>query len=197
VSRSPRNRPLQVPVTTILRRAGVRHPFRRDLVLPGLRVGEAAVPDDGPVVVDVVLEAVGDSLTVTGEIAAGYEAACRRCLEPTRGEVRAEVQEIFERRPTEGETYPLEGEVIDLEPMVRDALLLALPLAPLCRPDCPGPAPDSYPASVEDDGDASELAVKGQGADETGGAGDEPDDDTDRDRPIDPRWAALRDLKLD
>jgi len=48
------------------------------------------------------------------------------------------VDELFELVPLDGETYQLDEDVIDLEPMVRDALLLELPLAPLCDPDCAG-----------------------------------------------------------
>ncbi len=84
------------------------------------------------------------------------------------GYAEAEVREIFEARPTEGETYLLAGEQIDLEPMVRDAVLLALPLAPLCTADCEGPAPDQFPT-----GPPADDAVI-----------------------LDPRWAALRDLDL-
>ena len=43
------------------------------------------------------------------------------------------VDELFETHPLEGETYKLDDDVIDLEPMVRDASLLELPLAPLLR----------------------------------------------------------------
>ena len=74
--------------------------------------------------------------------------------------------------PVDGETYPLEGDEVDLEPVVRDAVLLTLPLAPLCRPDCAGPAPTSsrwsWPARS-------------------------PADAPTRD----PRWAALDELRLD
>ena len=91
----------------------------------------------------------------------------------------AEVREVFEPRPVEGETYPLADDTVDLEPMVRDAVLLALPLAPLCGDDCLGPAPDVFPAVVEGDG---------------------PVDDGDREAaepPADPRWAALDELRFD
>lgn len=80
----------------------------------------------------------------------------------------AEVREVFEPRWEEGETYPLKGDQIDLEPLVRDAVLLTLPLAPLCEDACAGPDPEEHPVGVE------------------GGAPSEPD----------PRWAALRDLDL-
>ena len=39
------------------------------------------------------------------------------------------------------EAYPLAGDELDLEPLARDAVLLELPLAPLCAEDCPGLCP--------------------------------------------------------
>ena len=88
--------------------------------------------------------------------------------------VEVELSEVFEPHPTEGETYPIEGDEIDLEPLVRDAVLLALPLAPLCRDDCPGPATDAFPT----------------GTDEAAAAPEE-------ESPADPRWAALAELRFE
>jgi uncharacterized protein len=82
-----------------------------------------------------------------------------------------DLREVFEVRPIDGETYPIEGDEVDLEPVVRDAALLNLPLTVLCRPDCPGPAPDAIP-----------VAVEGEPTDEA---------------PRDPRWAALDALRLE
>ena len=55
---------------------------------------------------------------------------------------------MFEVSPIDGETYPIEGDEVDLEPVVRDAALLNLPLAVLCRPDCEGPVPEALPVIV-------------------------------------------------
>jgi uncharacterized protein len=63
------------------------------------------------------------------------------------GDLDVEVRELY--RPhgrlrgadDDEETYELSGEHLDLAPLVRDALLLSLPLAPLCGPDCPGLCP--------------------------------------------------------
>ena len=72
-------------------------------------------------------------------------AACRT----STGVVDVEVSEVFEAEPADdAETYPLGGDRVDLEPMVRDAVLLALPLAPLCRDDCAGPDPDDHPVGT-------------------------------------------------
>jgi uncharacterized protein len=172
-----------VGVGRVLRRAGVQHPFQRALRVEELRVGDAVVPDGRPVEADLVMEATGEAVVVTGTLTTTADCICRRCLEPYEAPVVAEVREIFEPRPTEGETYPLEGEEIDLEPLVRDALLLDLPLAPLCRPDCPGPA---GPGDEADD--SSTAAPQGEG--------DGTDDDAPA-APVDPRWAVLSQLRLD
>jgi uncharacterized protein len=79
------------------------------------------------------------------------------------------VAELYESNPLEGDTYPVEGHELDLEQLVRDALVLELPLVPACgRADC---APAEAPGVLV-------------GADESSTA------------PADPRWAALADLDL-
>jgi uncharacterized protein len=70
-----------------------------------------------------------------------WTSECRRCLGPVTGQTRADFRELFETRPQEGETYPLRHDHIDLAPLAREALLVELPLAPLCAPDCPGLCP--------------------------------------------------------
>ena len=50
--------------------------------------------------------------------------------------------------PVEGETYPLGRDPLDLEPVLREALALALPLAPLCDEACAGPDPEAHPVGT-------------------------------------------------
>jgi uncharacterized protein len=138
---------------------GERKPFRTQVALDDLAISTAEVPPDREVDVDLVLESIAAGIVAEGTITAPWVGDCRRCLEPVEGEVETQVKEIFEREPTEGETYRLGEDTVDLEPMVRDAVLLALPLAPLCRPDCAGPAPDSFPTGPEDDA-ADEAAAR-------------------------------------
>src|SRR5690606_21454465 len=121
--------------------------------LPGLGISSAQVPHDADVAVDGTMEAIEGAITISGTVTAPWTGECRRCLETVTGELSAVLSEVFEPNPTDGETYPLEGDEVDREPPVRDAVLLQLPLAPLCRPDCPGPAPDEYPTTVADDDD--------------------------------------------
>ena len=83
--------------------------------------------------------------------------------------VQQELQEMFASAPNDDDTYPIRDGEVDLTPMVRDCLVLALPIAPLCSEDCVGPAPDAYPMN------RPETA--------------------EEDRPKDPRWAALDALR--
>lgn len=146
-------RPLVVDVGRLLRDPGERLHEERAATLPGLGVLGAVVPPDSAVSVDVVIEAMDErSLVATGEVRALWKAECSRCLRPIAGQVTAVVRELFESpsatRPQEGEStlddqeiYPLVGEQVDLEPLARDAVLLALPPAPLCAEDCAGLCP--------------------------------------------------------
>ena len=150
------SRPLRVGVAELRRRLGTRKPFHVAVTLDGLAISTAEVPPGGEVDVDVVLESISNGLVVEGRVRAPWRGECRRCLEPIEGEVETQVKEVFEREPTEGETYRLGDDEVDLEPMVRDAVLLALPLAPLCRADCAGPAPDEFPTGSDDDAPAED-----------------------------------------
>jgi uncharacterized protein len=162
--------PLRVPVTDLLRRVGAHRSVQVHAPAGTLGAGAATVAEDAPVDVDVVLERIPEGIVVRGTIEAPWTAECSRCLKPAQGTIRVAVDELFEPEPVPGETYPLEPEAIDLEPLVRDAIVLELPTAPLCRDDCAGLCPSC-------------------GADHN-----EVDCDCTFDD-IDPRWAALRSLE--
>ena len=180
--------PLRIGITDLLRQPGARRPLERSVVLDGIAISTAAVPAGAAVDVDLELEAILGGVTATGTIVVPWAGECRRCLEVVEGRSTVEVQEVFEHEPTEGETYPLGHDTVDLEPMVRDAALLALPLAPLCRDGCRGPAPEAFPAQVEGAG----ATVDGDEGDDEAGVRTSDDE-----RPKDPRWAALDQLKLE
>lgn len=130
--------PFVVSVGHMLRAPGDRRREVRRGPLPGLAVTGSAVPDDAEVTVEVMLDAVPSAVVATGRISAPWVGACRRCLAEASGTVSIDVREVFEEHPDPEQTYPLKGDQIDLEPMARDAVLLELPLAPLCRDDCAG-----------------------------------------------------------
>jgi uncharacterized protein len=163
--------PLRVGTAELLRRLGTRKPFHERVTLDGLHISTADVPRGGEIDVDLVLESISSGLVVEGKITAPWEGDCRRCLDHVQGVVETEVKEVFERHAVEGETYSLDQDEVDLEPMVRDAVLLALPLAPLCGPDCAGPAPDAFPTGPDDPD--PEAAAAARLRDERWGALDE------------------------
>jgi uncharacterized protein len=86
-----------------------------------------------------------EGVLVSGEVEVPLEGSCARCLEPVEDVLDLDVQELYaypgsttESTSEEDEVRLVEGERIDLEPMVRDAVVLALPLSPVCSEDCRG-----------------------------------------------------------
>lgn len=158
---------LRVPVAELLRRPGSQRDLSIHVDVDGLATSYAAV--HGPVDIQLHLESVVSGLEVTGSLEAGWRGSCRRCLETIEQKVQQDLREMFSTAPTDEETYPIQDGEVDLTPMVRDCLVLALPIAPLCSVDCVGPAPDAYPMNQP-----------------------EP---SPEDRPKDPRWAALDALR--
>lgn len=114
-----------------------RHVARAGLV-EGLAVPGSSVGGGDEVEVDLALEAVPGGVVARGTVSAPWSGDCRRCLRPVEGRLRSEVLEVFERSPDPDQTYPLTGDQLDLEPLARDAVLLELPQAPLCRGGCLG-----------------------------------------------------------
>jgi uncharacterized protein len=145
------SKPFLVNVPSLRPTPGGRHHVLRTGRLDGLAITSSSVPADADVVVDADVEVVDGGVVVTGTVSSTWTAECRRCLQPITGEVVAKVREVFERAPRlregdlvdadEAETYPLTGDTLDLAPLARDAILLELPLAPVCRDDCAGLCP--------------------------------------------------------
>ncbi len=145
----------------------------------GLTLELAGVPAGALLALDVRLESVMEGVLVTGTVSGPLTGDCARCLDPVVAEVVADIQELFahpdsatEETTAEDEVSRLDGDYLDLEPVVRDSVVLALPLVPLCREDCPGLCPtcgeylDRLPADHTHD-------------------------------VVDPRWAALQQLTDD
>jgi uncharacterized protein len=123
---------LRISVADLLRHPGARRPVRLEAAVPGLAGSAATVPDELPLVLDLIVERVPDGIIVQGEIDGSWRAQCSRCLNPVESDFALTVRELFEPDPVEGETYPLEGDEIELEQLVRDTVILELPLAPAC-----------------------------------------------------------------
>jgi DUF177 domain-containing protein len=133
--------PLVLDTRELGRRAGSMREVRRELPAPpGWSLELVSVPVGVPVVVDLRLESVMDGVLVTGTVTAPVDAECGRCLDPVHSEVVASIQELFayEPDPQDEDALGLDGDFIDLAPVARDAVVLSLPINPLCDEDCLG-----------------------------------------------------------
>ena len=166
--------PFVLDVRELGRRPGSMRPVQAQVQAPAdLAVGLAAIPAGAQLTLDLRLESVVEGVLVSGTVTAPVTGECARCLTPVTQSETVQLTELFaypdsvtDRTSEEDEVSHLVGDMLDLEPVVRDALVLDLPLSPLCREDCPG------------------LCV-GCGV----ALDDLPDDHTHT--TTDPRWAAL------
>lgn len=120
---------------------------RESLTVPApedLGVEMVGVPGGADIELELMLEAVMEGVLITGTTRVPLVGECARCLEPLTSSFEVEFQELFVYSDTRSggeageDERRLEGDLIDLEPVLRDAVVLALPLSPLCRDDCPG-----------------------------------------------------------
>ena len=143
VPRRP-SRPFVVQVAGVRKVAGTTRREARCGVIDGLAAVGVTVPAGEPVCADVELSSYPGGIAVTGTVTASWRGECRRCGGPVAGEVSAAVRERYAPTGAPGadeDTYLLTGDELDLEPLARDAVLLDLPLAPLCSDECLGLCP--------------------------------------------------------
>jgi uncharacterized protein len=144
----------------------------------GLGSGLVLVPAGADVALDLRFTAVSEGVLVTGSAIAPLAGECARCLDPLTDEMEVGFQELYRYLPDpdedadDGEERFLDGDLLDLEPAFRDAVVLALPLSPLCGEDCQGLCPEC----------GAKLADAGP--DHGHGAA------------VDPRWGPLAELDL-
>jgi uncharacterized protein len=135
----------------------------------GIDPGRSVVPPGAEAECDVTLVPFDGGIDVDGTVTAPWVGICRRCAEPVAGELHLHVHERFADAPlaeaSDEELYPIVDDDIDLGPLVRDAVVLDLPMAPLCREDCAGLCPQC--GADRNEGDCACVA------------------------PRDPRWANL------
>jgi uncharacterized protein len=166
--------PFVIDTRTLGRRPGSMRKDSYTVPAPAdLGVEMVGVPEGTDIELDLRLEAVMEGVLVSGTAVASLTGECARCLDPLTSSIEVDFQELYVYDDTrsgesaEDDERRLEGDLIDLEPVVRDAMVLALPLSPLCQDDCPGLC--------------STCGVRLADA--------EPDHDHDA---VDPRWAALQ-----
>lgn len=181
MSASPRSAdrrsPLVFDTRSLGRRGGAMTTVTTTVPAPaGLGVEVIGVPEGAPIELDLRLEAVVEGVLVTGTAQLEAVGECVRCLRAVSVGIEVDVQELFVHDASRDAGYAddeevslLQGDLIDLEPVVRDDVVLDLPFRPLCTPDCAGLCPtcgvrlDDHPGHHHD-------AV------------------------VDPRWAALDEL---
>lgn len=144
------------------RRAGEMKEYQLDLIVPeSVGVPLIAVPVGDVIEVDARLESVTEGILLSADIFAIAKGECIRCLDPVELEIDRKIQELYlyeEDTAKKGsqrkkvapvdddldvdDTLYLDGVIMDLEPPIRDAIVLDLPVNPLCEPDCLGLCPD-------------------------------------------------------
>lgn len=155
------------------------HPMRKALERP------ENDPDAGTAQANLELYGDEDNVFVRGKLAGSFVVACSRCLgEVTvtldedlavtflpKEQVPEDDDEEVEVTEDDEDLFPYEGEHVDLEPLLREQLLLAVPFSPLCSDDCKGLCATC----------GADLNVSPCQCEQTS---------------IDPRLAALKDVKL-
>jgi len=163
------------------RRPGSQREVTRTVKAPSdLGIEVLRVPEGAQVELDLRLEAVMEGVLVTGTAYAVLEGECVRCLEQISDEIEVTFQELFVYDDQfhhrvgddleDDEASRLEDDLLDLEPLLRDAVVLALPFQPLCEDDCPGLCTECGARLAEDPDHAHDAA-------------------------IDPRWGRLQELQ--
>ena len=145
-ARRPARNLWQVDLRELGRRAGSMRELDRSVPAPDhWRVELIGVPAGADVHLRLRLESVMEGVLVSGDIEAPLTGSCARCLEPIEDTLTLAVQELYayegsttEATSEEDEVRRIEGDHLDLEPLVRDTVVLALPLAPVCTEDCAG-----------------------------------------------------------
>ncbi len=145
----------QENVRDLINHAGDMRERERTIIVPEkLGEGLMSVPAGESLALEVRLESVHEGILATVELQTTAHAECGRCLEPFTEDLQVEFQELFAYSIDDVHEYGVHGDHVDLEPPLRDAVVLSLPFQPVCRPDCSGIDPSTgkkRPAgSVED-----------------------------------------------
>ena len=169
--------PLTIGVRDLEHRPGTMR--RLEEVVPAPEnFGNALIgaPEGSDIDLDLRLESVHDGILVSGTAAVAIHGECSRCLDPIDYDLDVDVQELylFDAATAGGEDveddqmYEVQDETLDLEPMLRDAVITQLPFQPVCREDCQGLCAQCGARLEDDPGHHHEV--------------------------LDPRWSALSGL---
>lgn len=163
--------PLVVDTHELGRRPGTERTHTLNIDAPAnLGSDVYGVPEGSTIDIELRLEAVMDGVLATGTASGQVTGECVRCLDAIDDDLVVDFQELYLYADPGEDELALDGDLLDLEPVLRDAVVLALPQNPVCDPECPGLCPECGVRLADDPDHTHEAA-------------------------IDPRWSALRDLK--
>jgi uncharacterized protein len=161
------NSPYALRVRDLAHRPGEMREHSLDVEVPdAMGAGVIAVREGATLQLDVKLEGLHEGVLVSGHASAEATGECSRCLIDISEPVEVDFAELFAYDVSEDFDFFVHDDHVDCEPVVRDAVVLALPFQPVCRPDCPG----LDPVTGERLADLGEVTPR---------------------EVVDPRWAAL------
>lgn len=150
-------------------------PVQASVVASGLEITTSRIPEGSPVEVQGSVDTTLSGVELRATVTSSWEGECRRCLDLVTEPIELHLAVPFMPGADGGDdadVYPVDGDVIDIGEVIREQLMLALPLSPLCRNDCAGADPERFPTDGVDEAEDEEVT-------------------------IDPRWAGLSALTFD
>lgn len=155
-------------VVELSRRPGTMREVSLDLqATEGFGTVVIGIPEGDELEVDVRLESVVEGVLISGTVAGEAIGECGRCLDEVAYDIDANFLELFyfpdraklaqEEAEEDTEIVVLQDDLIDLEPLLRDSVVFALPFQPLCSPDCPGLCSECGVHLADEEGHAHEA----------------------------------------
>ena len=146
--------PLVVGVKDLVHQAGEMRELSLELVAPE-KYGEAmaTVPQGTPMTLELRLEGLHEGILATADVAVEARAECVRCLDPFSFELRVDFQELFAYSSSDSDSYTVVDDSLNLEDIIRDAVVLELPFQPVCKEDCYGLDPATGEKRTEPPGE--------------------------------------------
>lgn len=167
---NPTPTPYTVDVYDLLHRPGEMRERSLSVTVPeDIGTGIIGVKAGSTLDIELRMESLHDGILVTADVDGTASGECGRCLIDIEQPVEVEIQELFAYSQDEAFEYEVQVDTIDLEPVIRDAVVLSLPFQPVCQEDCLGLCPQCGVRLLDNPGHEHEA-------------------------PVDPRWAALAGL---
>ncbi len=167
----PAKTPYTIDVYDLLHRPGEMRERTLSVTVPDdLGTEIIAVKAGSVLTAELRLESLHDGILVSADVSGAASGECVRCLIGLEQPVEVEIQELFAYSEDEAFDYAVQVDTIDLEPVIRDAVVLSLPFQPVCQDDCLGLCPECGVRLLDNPGHEHEA-------------------------PVDPRWAALAGLE--